>query len=120
MQFVSGTTTNHNVRNHTATNTRPQGPVYSGRNRQSRERSRSSSQKRPTSKERQEELYKTELCSAWVNQRKCRFGHRCIFAHGQHELRTAQRKQDRQKNRPALKKYVTAMLNKLTPATYEE
>lgn len=85
-----------------------------------RERSRSGSQKRPTSRERQEEMYKTELCSAWVNQRKCRFGHRCIFAHGTHELRTAKRKQARQKMRPALKKYITAMLNKLTPATYEE
>lgn len=85
-----------------------------------RERSRSGSQKRPTSRERQEEMYKTELCSAWVNQRKCRFGHRCIFAHGVHELRTAKRKEARQKMRPALKKYVTAMLNKLTEANYQE
>jgi len=85
-----------------------------------RERSRSGSQKRPTSKERQEEMYKTELCSAWVNQKKCRFGHRCIFAHGVHELRSAKRKQDRQKMRPPLKKFMTGLLNKLCEANYEQ
>lgn len=111
MYFVSNNTNHINNNN---TGNRHNGPVYSGRTRSSRERSRSSSQKRPTSKERQEELYKSELCSAWVNQRKCRFGHRCIFAHGQHELRTAQRKQDRQKNRPPLKAYVTGLLTNLT------
>jgi len=85
-----------------------------------RERSRSGSQKRPTSQERQEEMYKTELCSAWVNQKKCRFGHRCIFAHGVHELRAAKRKQDRQNMRPPLKKFVTGLLNKLCEANYEQ
>jgi len=85
-----------------------------------RERSRSGSQKRPTSKERQEEMYKTELCSAWVNQKKCRFGHRCIFAHGTHELRAAKRKQDRQKMRPPLKKFMTGLLNKLCEGNYEQ
>jgi len=114
MYFVSNTR-NHISNNNNSGNigNRHHGPVYSGRTRSSRERSRSSSQKRPTSKERQEELYKTELCSAWVNQRKCRFGHRCIFAHGQHELRTAQRKEDRQKNRPPLKAFIAGLLTNL-------
>lgn len=85
-----------------------------------RERSRSGSQNRPTSKERQEEMYKTELCSAWVNQKKCRFGHRCIFAHGTHELRAAKRKQDRQKMRPPLKKFMIGLLNKLCEGNYEQ
>lgn len=96
---------------------KPRENQYRGRERSS---SRSTSQKRPTSRERQEEMYKTALCSAWVNQKKCRFGHRCIFAHGLEELRTAKRKQARQKMRPALKKYVTAMLNKLTETNFEE
>lgn len=96
---------------------KPRENQYKGRE---RSQSRSGSQNRPTSRERQEEMYKTELCSAWVNQRKCRFGHRCIFAHGLHEIRTAKRKQTRQKMRPALKKYVTAMLNKLTEANFDE
>jgi hypothetical protein len=96
---------------------KPRENQYRGRERSS---SRSGSQKRPTSRERQEEMYKTALCSAWVNQKKCRWGHRCIFAHGLEELRTAKRKQARQKMRPALKKYVTAMLNKLTETNYEE
>jgi len=90
------------------------------RHHRGRERSRSGSQKRPTSKERQEEMYKTELCSAWVNQKKCRFGHRCIFAHGKHELRSAKRKQDRQKMRPPLKKFLTGLLNKLCEANFEQ
>lgn len=85
-----------------------------------RERSRSGSQKRPTSKERQEEMYKTELCSAWVNHKKCRFGHRCIFAHGIHELRPAKRKQDRQKMRAPLKKFMTGLLNKLCHGNYDQ
>jgi len=75
--------------------------------------------KRPTSKERQEELYKTELCNAWINQRKCRFGQRCIFAHGQHELRMPKRKIERNKMRPPVQKQVIAILNKLTEANSE-
>lgn len=85
-----------------------------------RERSRSDSQKRPTSRERQEEMYKTELCSAWVNSKKCRFGHRCIFAHGLHELRSAKRKQARQRMRPVLKKYIRSLLNKITEKNFDE
>lgn len=85
-----------------------------------RERSRSGSQKRPTSKERQEEMYKTELCSAWVNKKKCRFGHRCIFAHGTHELRSAKRKQDRQNMRPPLKKFCTSLLNRICRGNYDQ
>lgn len=70
--------------------------------------------KRPTSKERQEELFKTELCTAWINQKKCRFGSRCIFAHGQNELRLPQRKIERNKLRPPLRQHLFSLLNKLT------
>ena len=31
--------------------------------------------------------YKTELCTKWDELGECRFGSRCIFAHGEHELR---------------------------------
>lgn len=55
-----------------------------------------------------------------MNQKKCRFGHRCIFAHGTHELRSAKRKQDRQKMRPPLKKFMTGLLNKLCEGNYEQ
>lgn len=75
--------------------------------------------KRPTSKERQEELYKTELCNVWINQKKCRFGQRCIFAHGQHELRLPKRKLERNKMKPPLAKQVVAILSKLTEANSE-
>lgn len=44
--------------------------------------------KRPTSIERQKENYKTELCKFWADGKICRFRKKCIFAHGQHELRT--------------------------------
>jgi len=71
---------------------------------------------RPTSKERQDELFKTELCNAWINGQRCRFGKRCIFAHGQHELRAAQRKMDRQRHRPIFKKQLSGLLNRLTEA----
>jgi hypothetical protein len=72
--------------------------------------------KRPTSKERQEELFKTELCNYWINGQKCRFGKRCIFAHGQHELRLPKRKMERNRLRPPFRKKVISTLNKLTPA----
>jgi len=32
-------------------------------------------------------LYKTELCRSFVDTGICRYGHRCQFAHGEHELR---------------------------------
>lgn len=74
--------------------------------------------KQPTSKERREELYKTELCNAWVNGKKCRFQDRCIFAHGQAELRTAPRKMERNRYRPPVQKHVTSLLNKITEENF--
>lgn len=32
-------------------------------------------------------LYKTEMCRSWVENGLCRYGAKCQFAHGQHELR---------------------------------
>jgi len=32
-------------------------------------------------------LYKTELCRSWVESATCKYGTKCQFAHGQHELR---------------------------------
>jgi len=80
---------------------------------------RGSSKKRPTSKERQEELYKTELCNYWINGQKCRFGKRCIFAHGQHELRMPKRKVERNRLRPPFRKQVVSILNKLTESNFD-
>lgn len=68
---------------------------------------------RPTSRERQEELFKTELCNAWINGQKCRFGKKCIFAHGTHEIRQPKRKLERMKKRQPLQKDVLSSLNKL-------
>ena len=31
--------------------------------------------------------YKTQLCSHWINTGECRYGSRCVFAHGETELR---------------------------------
>lgn len=77
------------------------------------------SKKRPTSKERQEELYKTELCSYWINGQKCRFGKRCIFAHGQHELRRPKRKIERARLRPPYRKQITTLLGKLNDSNFD-
>jgi len=77
------------------------------------------SKKRPTSKERQEELYKTELCNYWINGQKCRFGKRCIFAHGQHELRMPKRKVERNRMRPPFRKQVVSILNKLSDSNFD-
>jgi len=106
--------------NYSSSNSRYHSKERGSNNYRGRERSRSDSQKRPTSRERQEEMYKTELCSAWVNSKKCRFGHRCIFAHGVHELRSSNRKKSRQQMRPVLKKYVTGLLNKITDKNFDE
>jgi len=76
-------------------------------------------QKRPTSKERQEELFKTDLCSYWINGQKCRFGKRCIFAHGQQELRMPKRKVERNRLRPPFRKKVVSTLNKLNESNAE-
>jgi hypothetical protein len=32
-------------------------------------------------------LYKTELCRSWVESATCKYGSKCQFAHGQHEIR---------------------------------
>jgi len=32
-------------------------------------------------------LYKTELCRSWIESASCKYGPKCQFAHGQHELR---------------------------------
>lgn len=32
-------------------------------------------------------LYKTELCRNWLETGQCRYGNRCQFAHGEHEMR---------------------------------
>jgi len=32
-------------------------------------------------------LYKTELCRSFTETGSCRYGHKCQFAHGEHELR---------------------------------
>jgi len=80
---------------------------------------RQAPKKRPTSKERQEELYKTELCNYWINGQKCRFGKRCIFAHGQHELRMPKRKIERNRLRPPFRKQVVSILNKLSESNFD-
>ena len=36
-------------------------------------------------------LYKTELCRSFMETGKCRYGSKCMFAHGQEELRSVQR-----------------------------
>eukprot|EP01125_Pyxidicula_operculata_P018847 TRINITY_DN674_c0_g1_i2.p1 TRINITY_DN674_c0_g1~~TRINITY_DN674_c0_g1_i2.p1 ORF type:complete len:314 (-),score=76.49 TRINITY_DN674_c0_g1_i2:233-1174(-) len=36
-------------------------------------------------------LYKTELCRSWNESGYCRYGTKCQFAHGQHELRPVMR-----------------------------
>lgn len=36
-------------------------------------------------------LYKTELCRSWQESGSCRYGNKCQFAHGPHELRPIQR-----------------------------
>ncbi|CDS09665.1 hypothetical protein LRAMOSA02342 [Lichtheimia ramosa] len=37
------------------------------------------------------ELYKTEMCRNWNEIGHCRYGKKCRFAHGEHELRVIQR-----------------------------
>jgi len=36
---------------------------------------------------RQQDLYKTEYCRSWRETGACRYGNKCQFAHGEHELR---------------------------------
>ena len=36
-------------------------------------------------------LYKTELCRSFSETGGCRYGHKCQFAHGEHELRPLMR-----------------------------
>ena len=40
----------------------------------------------------QQGLYKTELCMSWTSSSMCRYGVKCKFAHGEHELVTGQRR----------------------------
>ncbi|MBI28480.1 MAG: hypothetical protein CMI95_01135 [Pelagibacteraceae bacterium] len=35
--------------------------------------------------------YKTQLCSHWINTGECRYGSRCVFAHGETELRNQEK-----------------------------
>ena len=39
----------------------------------------------------QQSLYKTELCKSWTSSSMCRYGVKCKFAHGEHELVVVQR-----------------------------
>lgn len=41
--------------------------------------------------QRKVELYKTELCRKWSEKGSCRYGTKCQFAHGAHELRPVER-----------------------------
>merc|ERR1712113_896371 len=36
----------------------------------------------------QDEKYKTEMCKNWIENRTCRYGKKCQFAHGYDELAT--------------------------------
>eukprot|EP00494_Astrolonche_serrata_P031952 UN32221 len=75
--------------------------------------------KRPTSKERREELYKSDLCNSWINGKTCRFGKNCIYAHGIHELRKPKRKMERMKNRLAFKEDILARLTNMNQSNFE-
>ena len=35
----------------------------------------------------QAHLYKTEMCRSWAELGTCRYGHKCLFAHGYDEMR---------------------------------
>eukprot|EP01080_Neovahlkampfia_damariscottae_P009126 gene9126-1215_t len=39
------------------------------------------------------DLYKTEMCRKWVETGKCKYGKKCQYAHGYHELRNVVRHQ---------------------------
>jgi len=75
--------------------------------------------KRPTSKERREELYKSDLCNSWINGKTCRFGKNCIYAHGIHELRKPKRKVERNRNRLAFKDEILAGLTNMNQSNFE-
>lgn len=44
---------------------------------------------------RQQDLYKTEYCRSWRETGTCRYGNKCQFAHGEHELRPVLRYHNR-------------------------
>ena len=46
--------------------------------------------------------YKTELCKNWLDNQYCRYGDRCMFAHGLHELNQAQEYRRAGRARPRL------------------
>jgi len=75
--------------------------------------------KRPTSKERREELYKSDLCNSWINGKTCRFGKNCIYAHGIHELRKPKRKVERMRNRLAFKDEMLAGLTNMNQSNFD-
>ncbi|ORZ21522.1 hypothetical protein BCR42DRAFT_369441, partial [Absidia repens] len=45
----------------------------------------------PAPEENVQNLYKTEICRNWEEQKTCRYGNRCQYAHGYDELRYVQR-----------------------------
>lgn len=45
----------------------------------------------PSSNNRKLGLYKTELCRSWEEKGSCRYGTKCQFAHGSHEIRDVAR-----------------------------
>ncbi|KAK4053423.1 hypothetical protein OIV83_001588 [Microbotryomycetes sp. JL201] len=45
----------------------------------------------PSPNNRKLALYKTELCRSWEERGVCRYGVKCQFAHGPHELRAVER-----------------------------
>lgn len=45
----------------------------------------------PAPHNRKIDLYKTELCRQWEEKGTCRYGAKCQFAHGSHELRPVER-----------------------------
>ena len=62
-----------------------------------REKEKSNSNLKPqteinsnTENEHTQVKYKTELCKNWIETGKCRYSVRCMFAHGHHELVSAQ------------------------------
>ncbi|CAO3590044.1 unnamed protein product [Absidia cylindrospora] len=45
----------------------------------------------PAPEENVQNLYKTEMCRNWEEQKTCRYGNRCQYAHGVEDLRYVQR-----------------------------
>ena len=43
--------------------------------------------------------FKTELCKNWIELRVCRYGSKCQFAHGHHELMSKEPQNDKYKSK---------------------